>query len=317
MLCVSHSDRPIEFERCRRDFLAEHYNVPDRLPPAEPFEKLKPFIELSPFVGDITLWQFENGDLSRPVFRQHLRPEWYKPQFALWHAQQLWVLGIDTLEVYDPGLQLVASVTDPWMSGCHALAVDGNGDMLVSCSSSDSILILDRTSRAVKAALRMPEEIYGFNYPLKRTDSVIDHYIPNPSQLTHVNCVWPWNGGILVSTMIQGAIGWFDPEYRYRELTRGFIGCHGARVTDNGTIYFSDSCSGEILFLDERFGAARRYATGSIWLHDALQLSGDVFAAALSDSNSVRILDLASGDCLAELAGGDFGNTTQFISYGS
>ena len=45
-----------------------------------------------------------------------------------------------------------------------------------------------------------------------------------------------------MSTLIQGAIGWFDLDGAYRELLRGYAGCHGVRAdlrTDQ--LFFCDT----------------------------------------------------------------------------
>lgn len=315
LLCVTHTDRPVDFERCRRQALQDRFGRSGRLPPQEPFASLKPSLNYSPFLGEITLWEFEGGDLSRPSLQAHLRPDWYMPKSALVHAGRLWVLGVETLEVYDGRIELIASFQDPWLAGAHMLAPDGSGRILISCSGSDSVLVVDERTLTVSEAFRMPEALYGHNYDLKRGDSVAEHYIVNDAQLTHVNSVTPWKGGVLVTTLMQGAVGWFDPGRHYHELTRGFTGCHGGRVAADGGIYFSDSCSGKIIFLNEDYSVKKEVDTGSRWLHDALQLDAHIFAVALSDHNEVRMLDIRTGQVLSRIPGAEFGNSTQFITY--
>ncbi|MGH7485852.1 MAG: hypothetical protein ACREMY_09665, partial [bacterium] len=82
----------------------------------------------------------------------------------------------------------------------------------------------------------------------------------------------------------------------YEELCRGFVGCHGARMSAEGEIYFADSTAGTLVFLTPAGRIARRFATGSRWLHDVQQIAGSVYAFALADRNELRVYDIASGE---------------------
>jgi hypothetical protein len=145
----------------------------------------------------------------------------------------------------------------------------------------------------------------------------VDHYVNNDLQLTHINCAWAWRGGIVISTLIQGALGWFDPQGQYQELLRGFVGCHGVRAdARTGRLYFCDSCTGTLIFLNDKLGIKRRLATGSIWLHDAQQIEGDIFAVAVTDRNQVEIWDTRAREIRAQISGAEFGLGTQFLWYG-
>lgn len=316
LLCVTHTERPVELDRCNLNFLTRRYTDPNRLPPTVPFESLTPSSNHSPYLGDVTVWEFVGGDLRTPRLLAHLHPEDYKPQFALWFKQRLWILGVEILEVYDSTLSRLAIVRDPWLAGAHTIVPDRRGHLLVSCSASDSVLVIDEDTYEVVQALRMPQALYGYNYPLSRQDSVVDHYIINDYQLTHLNSAWPWRNGILVSTLMQGAIGWFDQNGDYEELLRGFVGCHGVRVTETDQIYFCDSCLGSVVFLTPNLGEERRLNTGSLWLHDAQQLGCQSFALSVADRNSVEIMDFITGEVLSVIPCGDFGKGTQFVSYG-
>jgi hypothetical protein len=97
----------------------------------------------------------------------------------------------------------------------------------------------------------------------------------------------------VISTLIQGAVGVFDLETgAYEEIVRGFVGCHGARVSAEGEVYFADSTAGHLVFLDSRGRIARRFDAGSRWLHDVQQVRGSVYAFALADSNELRVWDV-------------------------
>lgn len=319
LLCITHSDRPIESKYRSLNYLEKRFSHPNRLPPEESFETLWSSSHFSTQLGQVTVWGFRNGDFSKPVLLAHLctNPNGYKPQFAIWYKSRLWILGIEGIEVYNSDLSRISVITDPWLSGGHTIAPDYQGHLLVSCSGSDSVLVIDENTYEVVNALRVPEQLYGTNYPLSRQDSTVEHYIDNDRQLTHLNCAWPWNKGVLVSNFIQGAIGWFDQQGNYTELLRGFVGCHGARIDyRTNQIYFSDSCLGAAVFLNSSFGIARRVDAESTWLHDTQQLKEDIFALAVADRNRVEIMNFSSRQVTAKISGDNFGNTTQFVYYG-
>ncbi len=320
LLCVTHSDRPVEPEKCSLNYLEKRYADPNRLPPPVPFESAGPSRDSWPYLGQVSIWEFPGDGFGKPRLMAHLcaEPGDSKPQFAAWHDQRLWILGHEILEVFDSELTRLAVITDPWMAGTHTIVPDCFGRLLISCAASDSVLVINKDSYEITKALRMPESIYGFNYPLTRQDSPVDHYIDGDRQLTHINCAWPWLGhGILVSTLIQGAIGWFDVAGNYKELTRGFVGCHGVRVDQRtGQIYFCDSCMGAVIFLTPAYTIDYRVDAGSIWLHDAQQLENHIFALAVADRNQIEIMNFSNGEILATIPGSDFGHSTQFIYYG-
>jgi hypothetical protein len=315
LLCVTHSDRVTVPEQCSLNYLERRYASPDRLAALPPFESLIDASHYSPYHGHVTLWDFVEGDWRRPMLFACLRPD-FKPQHALWHAGRLWILGVERLEAYDASLRRIAEVSDPWLAGGHTVVPDGGGRLLLSCSGSDSVLVVDEKTYAVVAALRMPEAIYGSNYALARTDSVVEHFISNDMQLTHINCASPWRGGIVVSTLIQGAIGWFDPAGAYRELLRGYVGCHSVR-TDVRTdqLFFCDSTTGTVVFLDDAMKIKARLASGSRWLQDACQTAPETLALAVTDRNQVEIIDLATREVMHAIPGTEFGEGPVFLDF--
>lgn len=317
LLVVTHSDRRVELDRCGLNDLVRRYAKPGRLPAKTPFHELKPSIKASPHLGQVTIWRFEEGDFRRPRLVAHLHPESYKPQHAIWRDGRLWIIGVENVEVYDARLRRVGFVTDPWMAGGHTVNSDGNGTMITTWSASDSVILVDAHRLEVRAAWRLPESIYGHNYPLQRTDSVIDHYVHNDLQLTHVNGAWPYRGGVLVSMLIPGAIGWFSPAGEYTELLRGYVACHGVRTDHRDRIYFCDSCVGTLNWLDQTHRVSERLDLRSVWLHDAEELAPHVYAACVADRNTVEIVDARTARTLHVIAGDEFGESTQFVSYGS
>jgi hypothetical protein len=317
LLCVVHSDRPLEEPKTDINYLERRFGSPLRLPPTRPFETLKPARAFTVYLGAITVYAIDEAGGRQPELVCAFRPDTYKPSHAMWHHDRLWVLGTEHLEVYDAHLDSVRVMRDPWLAGAHTIAPDGEGRVLVSCSASDAILMFDADTGELSHAWRVPENLYGRNYRLDRVQSVVDHYIDNDLQLTHVNSAWPWRGGFLVSLMIQGAIGWSDGNGGYRELVRGFVGCHGARVrSDVEEIYFADSCSGMLVFLDRQGGVIRRVGTGSRWLHDAVQIQGDLFAVAPFDHNEVVLLDVATRRVAGRIPCDGRGGP-QFLSFGA
>ncbi len=182
----------------------------------------------------------------------------------------------------------------------------------------------------------MPASLYGNNYDLDSSMDLREHYIANDYQTTHVNSAFPHRDGeqLLISTLIQGAIGSFRlSDGSYREFTRGFVGAHGARLNDEGEIYFADSVTGCLVILNEDGTIRERFATGSRWLHDVQQIEGPVYAFAVSDMNAVCLYNIKTEELLfrrrfAKIPMFDnkwfyaliplwLGNSTQFLSYTS
>lgn len=314
LLCVVDSARPIEPAYVDINTLEKRFASPFRLPPLQPFDSLQPSsAHLTP-TGEVSVYDIGDRGDQPPRLVCSFAPDDYAPSHAIWYDDQLWVLGTEQIVVYDAELHPVKVIRDPWLAGGHTIASDGDGHLLVSCSSSDAVLAVDASTGTVSHAWRVPEDWYGRNYALERTDSVVDHYIDNDRQLTHINCVWPWRGGLLMSMLIPGAIGWSDGNGAYRELVHGFVGCHGARVrSDMEEIYFVDSCSGMIVFLDLNGQVIRRVGTGSRWLQDAIQIHDDVFAAAVFDRNEVLLVNVVTREVTGRIQSA---HGPRFLSFG-
>jgi hypothetical protein len=316
LLCVTHSDRPMHEPSCDINYLEKRYASSLRIPPLQPFETLTPSSAHTRYLGGITVYDIGEHGTHQPGLVCAFRPETYKPQHCIWHNNRLWVVAVDHIQVYDAALNPVTSIRDPWLAGNHTIAPDGGGGMLVSCSGTDSVLRFSEATGDLESAVRMPEDLHGFNYPLGRSDSVVDHYIGNDLQLAHINCAWPWRGGVVTSNLIHGSIGWFHPCGNYHELLRGFVGCHGARVrSDLDELYFSDSCAGMLVFLEPRGVVTRRVGTGSRWLHDAIQISGDLFALAPFERNEVILMDVGAREVTARIPCDGRGGP-QFLAFG-
>lgn len=316
LLCVSHSDRMIDRDRCSLSFLVERYASEGRLATPPPFTSLEPSAHSNPFLGSLTLWTFENDDPCRPALLAHARPVHYKPQHAVWHNQHLWVIGVEHVYVYDSRLRLIRTITDPWAAGGHTITIGNDGQMITTWSASDSVILIDKRTMEVTRACRLPESMYGQNYRLMRDDCVVDHFIPNDLQLTHINAAWPSHDGILVSLLIQGAIGCFGADGDYREIVRGFVGCHGIRTSASRAMYFCDSCAGTVNFIDTNGRVQDHIDFHSDWLHDALELAPGLFAAAVADRNAVEIIGIPGPVPITRIEGSPFGESVQFLSYG-
>jgi hypothetical protein len=220
------------------------------------------------------------------------------------------------------------------LSGLHTVEPLGDGRRAaLSCAAADAVLICDLERGAVERTLRLPAALYGQGYELSAAADLRRHAIPDEAQATHVNAAHRAGGSrVVVSTLIQGAIGLLDlASGAYAELGRGFVGCHGARMSAEGEIYFADSPAGALTFLTADGQVARRFAVGSRWLHDVQQIAGNVYAFALADRNELRVYDLDQGELLwrerfrtwplpglfgaARLLPGWLGNTTQSLSF--
>jgi hypothetical protein len=317
LLCVRHSERPMEDPTCDINYLEKRFASPFRLPPQQPFDMLRPSHDYSPYSGSISIYDVGDDGRREPQLVCAFRPDAYKPQHALWLSDRLWVLAAEHIEVYDAALHPLMQIRDPWLAGNHTIAADENGRLIVSSAASDSVLTVDAGSGEVTRAWRVPEAVFGENYALARDQSVVDHYITNDIQVAHVNCAWPWRGGVITTSLIRGAVGWFDAAGRYREVVRGFVGCHGARVrTDVDEIYFCDSCSGMVVFVDFNGNILRRVGTRSHWLQDAVQVRGDLFAMAPFDRNEVILMDITTKNVVSRIPCAARGGA-QFLSFGS
>lgn len=314
LMCVTHSDRPLERERCSLSFLQQRCGRPDRLPPATPFHSLLPASSHVAWGGRVTIWDFESGDLLRPRLAAVLWPRGYKPQCARWHRGRLWILGIEQLRLYDADFNETRCITDPWMADGHTMFPDDDGGMVLSCSASDAILRVDGAAHIVTAAQRLPAAVFGVNYELRREDSVVEHYIPQDLQAAHLNAAFPAGDRVLATTFIQGAVGFLDAENRWHEITRGFVGCHGARMDRNRRVYFADSCTGVVCFLDPRGRIIHRLNAHSVWLHDAEALPSGIVVCSVSDRNRLEWRAMEGTGCELSLPCRRFGATTQFIA---
>ncbi|HEY6323261.1 MAG TPA: hypothetical protein VJA16_17085 [Thermoanaerobaculia bacterium] len=368
ILALTHSSRKANLARCSAEFLNRRFADPGRLRELPPFAGLPPPRPL--YSGAVSFYRVlreggegregregggeggEGGD-GTPRRRRvrlegigRLRSRDRIQHVALLDAGELLVgyehrlerwrlrLPIDRL----PRLTAADCATvwrceHPHLAGLHTVEPLGDGRAALSCASADAVLVCDLEGGKVTATLRLPAALYGQGYELDAATDLRRHAIPDEAQATHVNAAHRAGGSrVVVSTLIQGAIGLLDlASGAYAEISRGFVGCHGARLSADGEIYFADSPAGTLTFLTASGRIARRFAVGSRWLHDAQQIAGSVYAFALADCNELRVYDLDGGELLwrerfrtwplpglfgaARLLPGWLGNTTQSLSF--
>lgn len=352
VLLLTHSSRVTDLRHCARDVLVRRYADPGRLERLPPFESLPPMS--SPHaVGSLSALRVAvDDDASVRVDDLGFLRERHRPQQVAILNDREWVVGYeDDVELWrlDRPLADLKRLSwkivrrrrvfkHPHLPGLHTVMPLDADRVVVSSSAPDAALVLNVRSGEVERLLRMPAGVYGRNYDLTPDMDLSRHYIGNDLQTTHVNSASPWSDGsrLVVSTLIQGAIGIFDLKGGgYRELARGFVGCHAARVNDQGGVYFADSCGGALVELGEDGSVRRRFETGSQWLHDVLQIAGPIYAFTVADTNELRLYNVETSACLYRRRFFGFGksyfyylqpllrhwpgwrgNSTQFMSFG-
>lgn len=291
-LALTHSSRRTNLARCSVQFLTGRFGDPGRLSRLPPFDSLPPPEPL--YCGAASFHEVLEDGQGRLRFR---------PAGSFRHrekVQHVVSMG-DLLVGFEQRIEIwrdrtvTARLEHPLLAGLHTVAPLSEGRALLSCSAPDALLILRLDTGEIEKVLRMPADLYGHNYDFTPETDLRRHYVGDEQQTTHVNAAHPFDNGrrAVVSTLIQGAVGVFDLETGgYEELARGFVGCHGARVSTEGEVYFADSTAGHLVFLDSRGRISRRFDAGSRWLHDVQQIRGSIYAFALADANELRVWDV-------------------------
>lgn len=329
MVLLSHSNRPVDFSQCSLDALTARYADPDRLAGLPPFETLAPLCTQRHAPAGLSILALT---LDRDAGRAELAPlatfdpPGRKVQHACLAGPHLVVCLEDALLVFDhaaiaelpPVLDAkdARHLDDPWFAGLHTVFASGSDRCIVSASAPDAILEVDIAVGQVVERTRLPEALYGHNYPLDAAGDLHRHYVANDLQLAHLNCAYPDTaGGIVVSTLIQGDIGQLDAGGRYRIVSHGSVGCHGARETADGKfVYFTDSCRGALVVIDESGTEVRRHAIDSRWLHDAQQVYDDLFLFCVADHNRLDLIDVATGRTWLSQHFAERGAAVQFVN---
>jgi hypothetical protein len=306
VLTLTHSSRATNLARCSVQFLTRRFGDPERLRDLPPLASLPPAEVL--YSGAVSFHRVLAG-------KRRVRLESLGTVRSRDRIQDVALLGADDLlagfenrlerwRLRVPNtlaeIEVVWRFEHPHLVGLHTVEPLAEDRVALACSTPDTVLVLNLARGVVERTLRMPSSLYGQGYELAAVADLRLHAIPDEAQTTHVNAAHRAGGSrLVVSTLIQGAIGCFDlATGAYEEICRGFVGCHGARMSAEGEIYFADSAAGMLVFLTPEGQIARRFATGSRWLHDVQQIAGSVYAFALADSNELRVYDVASGELL-------------------
>jgi hypothetical protein len=313
ILTLTHSSRATNPDRCSAEFLVRRFGDPRRLRDLPAFDTLPPAQVL--YSGGVSFHRLRRdggrvrleplGQVRHRDRLQHVVPLGADDLLAGFeHRLERWRLRAPlggSRRVTARDVEVTGRFEHPHLVGLHTVEPLGDGWVALSCAAADAVLILDLASGEVERTLRFPAALYGRGYELTPEADLRRHAIPDEAQTTHVNAAHRAGGsGLVVSAFIPGAIGRFDlATGGYMELCRGFVGCHGARVNAEGETYFADSTAGTLVFLTDDGKVARRFATGSRWLHDVRQIAGSVYAFALADSNELRICDVETGELLA------------------
>jgi hypothetical protein len=313
ILTLTHSSREISLEQCSVQALTRRFTDPARLADPPPFESLPPAPTL--YSGAVSfILAYEDGS-----GRLHLRRLGsVRSRDRIQHAAVLpsgdVLVGFEhrvvrwrsRLPIQEMGqinamdFQVAARFEHPHMAGLHTVDPIGAERVAVACASPDAVLLLDAEGKPEKV-LRLPRDLYGRSYELATGMDLRRHYIPDELQAAQLTSAFADRTGryLAVSALAQGAVGVFDLEKgRYDEVTRGFVGCHGARFDDRGNLYFADSTTGTLVTLTEEGKIARRFGTTSHWLRDVQQLKGSIYAFALADANELRVYDVEKDELI-------------------
>ncbi len=324
-LLLTHTSRSWDWTRSSRDFIARRAADPNRLRNLPPFEELGP-CQNHLYSGGLTLLDVSvDGRAAHAAARRSIDSH-FKVQHASLVGGRLVLCFENFLGVLPSVHEPVENVDlrpgspwrieDPWFNGLHTVFPVSDNICIVSSSSADAVLWVDLASRKVIRRWRLPADIYGFNYDLTPSMSVVEHFIHNDLQLAHLNCAYPdGRGGCYVSTLFQGDIGHVDQDGRYSLLARGQIGCHGVRLARNGQdLYFSDSCGGRLMRVDPDGGVRELWNTGSRWLHDVEQVDNDLYLFCLGDTNEIALVDLSAGQERGRFKLDSRGVNVQFVT---
>jgi len=314
VLTLTHSSRETKLERSSVQHLTRRFSDPARLAEPPPFESLPPAPTL--YSGAVSFFlAFEDGTGRIHVRRLGSVRSRDRIQHAAVLASGDVIVGFEhrvvrwrsrlpipeLTQINAMDFQVSARFEHPLLAGIQTVEPLGEDKVAVACSAPDAVLLLDTVEGRVERMLRLPRDRYGRNYELASGMDLRRHYIDEELQMGHLDAAFGDRTGryLAVSTLIQGAVGVFDLETgRYEEVTRGFVGAHGARFDDRGNLYFADSTTGTLVTLTEEGKIARRFGTGSRWLHDVQQLKGSVYAFALADLNELRVCDVDKDETL-------------------
>lgn len=322
-LTVSLTNHPVDPARASLNYLTPRFSDSDRLSSLPDFETLPPAQYAENTVSALL-------ELDIDVDARTITPGRYfehrdnMADGALNVMHQTCYVGGQLVTLYDDRVEIRDSWDGPvvkawsysFMNGSHTVYPRQDGTLLISASAFDVFFVIDPATGTVLMKERLPADIYGENYDMTDEADVRRHYIHNDLQLAHMNSAYPCaDGSVLLSTLAQGDIARWHKDTGYRVLCRGYVGAHNARETASGEIYFSDSCAGMLVFLDQSGRQTRRYDFSSIWLHDAVQIEGAVFLGSVADRRKLVLVDAIEGTelCVYDL-GEHLDMTPKFLS---
>lgn len=312
-LLVSHASRPFVEAKAALNALELRFSSSSRLTNLPPLDTLPSVQTAIPYSGMLTLWDVDDPSKIRPVLIGEYAPN-YKIQFATFRGNQLLVLGGDRLEVLSPGFTLEKTIKDNWLVGGHTVYCDKDGFAYVTSAPANAILKIDINAGKVVERIRLPSD-YGIGHALTEIDDLHRHFIPTDLQPTHINSAVPCTEGLLITLCVQGIVGAFDASRKFREIVKGYRGCHGGRIDyTTGALYFTDSTAGIIWFADYLTGRIlSRLKINSSWIHDTDQIDQKIFAVSLSDHNRIEIVSGADGAVISNIDCHPFGASTMFV----
>ncbi len=292
--------------------LESRFSAKGRLLDLPSFDTLPSVHEAVPFSGALTLWDVDRVGRRPPALVGEYDPG-YKIQSAVFRGDQLLVLGEDRIEVLTPGFRQ-KTIEDPWLVGGHTIYCDRRGFAYATSAPANAVLKIDVDAGKVVERIRLPD-CYGGGYFLSESDDLRLHFVPTDLQPTHVNSAVPCAEGLLVTLCIPGVVGVIGSTGQFREIVRGYRGCHGGRIDNaSGLLYFTDSPAGIVWFAEYETGQiASRIKIDSVWVHDADQIGENLFAVSLSDHNRIDVVDRTGSEIVRSIDCHPFGASAIFV----
>lgn len=312
ILCLSHSERPFVGATTTVGAItarfAERQTVTcDNI---ESFDSVETAV---PYKGAISFWQIDETTRTASYLTQYA-PD-FKVQSAVIQGDAVYICGSDRIEILDRDLQVTKTITHPLLAGPHTIALDGDGNIWVSSAPANAALCFCPTSGELLKAVPMPKS-FGTGPDLSKDIDLREHYVPTNHQPTHLNCITPTpDGGFLATFWIQGAIYKHSPQGRWKEVISGFRGCHGGKICPDGNgLYFTDSSTGFVYYLDDKGRISGRTEFDSGWLHDAEMVNDRLVIGTAGDQNAIILADPQSGVVYSQHDCSRLGATVMFVN---
>jgi hypothetical protein len=218
--------------------------------------------------GEVVLldWQDKTVEAKRPIYPTRPEIEDPNPRGNARGGRGIEVTdggvivaSYHTLRVYDRELRHLRDVSHPLMAGLHEIRSDDNGQIAVSSTSIDAVLVMDLASgRAVRQY--WPREMPGLQRDLDLTPLQIDKKVDNrtrflatkhardPSHL-HLNSADTWRGEMYALFNAFGVIANLDRDeilIQDEALRHG----HSLLIKDNGTALVNNTFGRAVCIYD-------------------------------------------------------------------